>query len=88
MISVAQRDEVSSEAQTIMNHQAINSALDFLPKAPDSRAVTLAKRIVRVVTAFIAGARAGHAAYRTYWQLRAGGVSSDIAARKAIETLR
>jgi hypothetical protein len=71
-----------------MNHQAINSALDFLPEAHDSRAIALAKRIVREVTGLVAGARAGHAAYRTYRQLRAGGVSTETAARKAIETLR
>lgn len=71
-----------------MNHQATNSALDFLPEAPQSPGIALARRALREVTGFIAGARAGHAAHRIYRQLRAAGVSSDAAARKAVESLR
>ncbi len=71
-----------------MNHQAINSALDFLPKAPVSRGAAFAKMLVREVSGLVAGARAGHAAYRTYRELRAAGVCSETAAQRAIETLR
>lgn len=71
-----------------MNHQAINSALDFLPQAPESRLTTLAKRLGRQLTGLAAGARAGREAHETYKRLRAAGATSETAARRAIATLR
>lgn len=71
-----------------MNHNAINSALDFLPSTPKSNGGTVLAKLARGFRALADGIRDGLDAHATYLRLRAAGATEQVAARNALERMR